>query len=103
MIFALYITALAVVPCSDLDNHHEEEINLAENPEHNHDNDADDTCTPFCCCTCCGIQMTIVEYRLIPVKIESGQEFSSEKVKTHITSFSSRYFGEIWQPPQINA
>lgn len=102
-IFAFYITVLAVIPCNDVENQWENGTELATDTEHNHDHDSDDTCTPFCCCTCCGIQMNIVEYRLMPVEITAVQEFSSEKIKINAVSFHSNYFGEIWQPPQINA
>lgn len=103
MIFTIYITTLVVVPCSDLDNHCQEETNLADNAEHNHDHDSDDTCTPFCCCTCCGVQITFMNYQLSKIETEQTQEHISEKVAIEYISSHSTYFGEIWQPPQINA
>lgn len=103
MIFTLYISVLAISPCGDAENHCDEKSTTTSSEEHNHDHDADDSCTPFCCCSCCGTQMTITNYQLSKIQTELVNEHISEKVSIEYVSSHSTYFGEIWQPPQINA
>lgn len=67
---------------------------------HDHQQDKDDNCTPFCTCTCCSASVIAVEF--IPFQVIKPQEFNiSEKVSIRNFSFVSNFFGNIWQPPKI--
>ncbi|MCF8238889.1 MAG: hypothetical protein K9I85_12075 [Saprospiraceae bacterium] len=58
-IFALYLLALACVPCNDGEHEHQDEGDLAfiemtgGDADHSH-SDCADYCSPFCQCSCCG-------------------------------------------------
>ncbi|MGL4631961.1 MAG: DUF6660 family protein [Leadbetterella sp.] len=101
-ILVFYLLALSLVPCSDVHNEcsdKRETTKLAD--QHNHENDSDDMCSPFCICNCCGISMLVLEVtplfniRNITFKI-------SQKIPIHSFSFVSSFFGSFWQPPKIN-
>jgi hypothetical protein len=59
-IFALYILSLAVMPCKDFhpvlnEAPHATEYHAEHEPNdtHDHNEDSDNHCSPFCICTCC--------------------------------------------------
>ncbi|WP_262245836.1 DUF6660 family protein [Parapedobacter soli] len=105
-ILALFMMALFLMPCADI-----YEKNVFNNQEHSteithqdtHDHTESDLCTPFCLCGCCGIVSGVVlQWNIFNIgKIKS---FDLSKPKVYYKSiFISRYLGEIWQPPKINA
>lgn len=101
LIFTSFIFALSAKPCSDINNNCQDDIPIQTTEKHNHDEDTDDNCSPFCSCTCCGVQISIVEFKLIPVELKPFYELSNKILKIKKIEFPSSYFGEIWQPPQI--
>ena len=92
-ILFLYILALSVAPCTDGAN----DACKEKIEQHDHSEDEDDGCTPFCTCSCCGSLFTFAE------AITNFK--SSTDISEKIDSYSSHYFGfyleEIWHPPAV--
>jgi hypothetical protein len=104
-ILALYMMALFITPCADLykkdlsqDRNNSTQIVHQNNYNHQ---EATDFCTPFCLCDCCGT-MSSVDIQWNVFTIDKIDSFTSSKVY-YKPVFIPRYFGKIWQPPQINA
>lgn len=77
------------------------EIHL--NQAHNHDDDSTDACSIFCYCNCCSGNVTAPGYQLpeivgIPISI-----YFDRRMPLLNSPIISSYFGNIWQPPKINA
>ena len=51
-ILSIIILALSVVPCSDNDNCNQPTTELSS--DHSGHEHQEDSCTPFCTCSCCG-------------------------------------------------
>ena len=92
-ILCIYILALSIIPCTDgTTDACKEKIE-----HHDHSEDEDDGCTPFCVCSCCGSLFTfsdIVSYFSFNSKI-------SEKIDSYSSHYFSSYLEEIWHPPTI--
>jgi len=66
-IFAIYMFALSLIPCGDGGGGIVEIVNHLFGIAHQHQSDhdhhskgcGDDTCTPFCVCSCCSITTCI--------------------------------------------
>ena len=99
---AIYILVLSAVPCSDMHNDCNEsksKTELAQN--HDHQQDQDDECSPFCNCSCCGVFALSVDFSIFQLK--KPVNFSiNKKVIIRNFSFVSNFYGNIWQPPKIN-
>lgn len=73
-IFALYLLALACVPCNDGEHEHQDEGALASiemtggEAEHSH-SDCADYCSPFCQCSCCGTVTITPEVDGLPMSL----------------------------------
>jgi hypothetical protein len=92
------------MPCGDteeckvLDNGKE---TFAQTEQHDHQEDTE-SCSPFCTCACCG--STIVFNFQCPVLMTESTSFSfplSERIIVKNDSFTSNFYGNIWQPPKI--
>lgn len=100
-IFSIYITVLAIMPCTDAATC-EKEVHTenATAHQHNHREDDTDSCSPFCVCSCCGV---------VGIYFSSPQLFftktktihSSVLVATYNSEFISSYYYTFWQPPKI--
>lgn len=100
--------ALSLIPCGDGGGGIVEIVNHLTGIEHQHISDhehhsngcGDDTCTPFCVCSCCSMALDVpiklsfqVEY-LPPTPIKSPTSFS--------TFIPSSFHLSIWQPPKLS-
>lgn len=102
-IFSIYILALSVMPCSDASNDCRSKTEVAERADaHSHKSDHNDTCSPFCTCTCCG---TTASTNLGVYKLCIKKTPVSSKITFPRRDFVlvSNFYGNIWQPPEINA
>lgn len=101
-IYALYVLALSVAPCADAYEHRRCSGHpVAEQEAHHHDHDEDttDSCTPFCMCSCCHTSMTAFTLPGSVLPAIAYQE-PRDEVSTYRFTFSSAYYGNIWQPPK---
>jgi len=94
-ILSLTILGLSIYPCSD-GLHCEEEQEMAS---HNHSEDEEDDCSPFCVCACCGsfyvdgkTETSLPTPRHIPVTSKFH----------YATHYSFSYRSAIWQPPAFS-
>ncbi|HEY6142870.1 MAG TPA: DUF6660 family protein [Flavobacterium sp.] len=100
-IFSIYLIVLSCLPCADLEvsslSHSSQEISSSTDK---HSHNINDTCSPFCVCSCCGNQV-FVDYT--NYSFSSFKKIIDTKVPEYQSIFSSVYFGSIWQPPQLNS
>lgn len=92
LILAFIILGLSFYPCSDgmyCDEQH-------ETTSHNHSEDENDACSPFCICVCCG--SIFVKSKIKNIKPISGHStFVFDFYYSFQYSFSYHPF--IWIPP----
>lgn len=107
-IFCIYLSALAMMPCSDymqsMDSNKNIQSSSQQHNNHDHDHDHEneditDTCSPFCICACCGLSYSIENTH---IKIPTVRTFSSKKIPLYNSSINSNEFLFIWKPPQIS-
>lgn len=106
IIWTIYLAAISMLPCSDYNNRCEELPRTSQssgNQEHDHNRDSDDSCTPFCHCSCCSISIAVTDLKIIPQLETITTFFLSKKLFWKNDSFISAYSGNIWQPPKMNA
>jgi len=107
-IFAFYMLALSLVPCGDggggiveIVNHllGEEHQHISDHEQHSNDC-GDDTCTPFCICSCCSMALDIPAKLPFQVKYlpPTPANLPSEYSDFILTS----YHHSIWQPPRFS-
>ncbi len=100
-LFAMYVLALSVYPCSDKETCADEGkagITIVSVTDHNHTSSEVDQCTPFCICACCAANIQLNHQLQIT--------FSD---LIHNTQVATLYFERpllnnaksIWQPPKI--
>jgi hypothetical protein len=102
IILSIYLVALASMPCTDTDVNsaaYETIAHKSGHEGHSHEKD-NDSCSPFCACNCCGVQIlsyfpTIsYDFPLISSVIKTKEPFYKPVL-------ASDFCGSIWQPPQI--
>lgn len=98
---------LFIMPCADMNekdviHNHEHSTEISHQDAHNR-TETQDLCTPFCVCGCCGIVAGVVlQWNIF--EIGKAKTFDLSKPTVYYkTVFIPHYFGEIWQPPKINA
>lgn len=100
-IFALYVLFLAVYPCSDSQTSVDERktgFAFVDAADYQHATDEQDSCTPFCICSCCAAHIRLA--------LTPEIDFSNLLDNTNLNSF---YFERpflnnsqsVWQPPRI--
>lgn len=100
-IFSFYLLAISLLPCSDAHNEcndSKSKTELVQN--HNHQDDANDFCSPFCNCNCCST-ITAFSYHNVDQRPSQPGLIKSDKFSTTDFLFVSSYNGNIWQPPRI--
>lgn len=104
-ILALFMMALFLMPCADMyekDVFNNQEYSTEITHQDTHDHTESDLCTPFCLCGCCGMVSGVVLQWNVYSLVKKTFDLSKPKVY-YKSIFISRYLGEIWQPPKINA
>lgn len=98
---AIYILVLSAVPCSDAHNDcNDSKVKTELTKDHDHQEDHDDNCSPFCTCACCSVSAITMDFS--PYQVKTNFVFASvQKVSIRNSSFVSNFFGNIWQPPKI--
>jgi hypothetical protein len=94
--FAFYFLSLSVMPCSDSEDCNEAKHTeqLAQAPDHDH---ANETCTPFCVCSCCA---THVVFSNVPSVFYVIAEIATVYTPQANADISSAVI-TIWQPPKL--
>ncbi|WP_309922238.1 MULTISPECIES: DUF6660 family protein [unclassified Arcicella] len=105
VILSMYILVLACLPCGDVndcnkvsgDTHYS--LSKTNHTEHTEDTE---TCSPFCTCACCGMNIAFRFY-LPTLTIENESSFYTGKTIIVYKNESplSNFYGNIWQPPKV--
>ncbi len=102
-LFSLYILALSIMPCSDLQNECSElNTKSSHNQKHDHQTDHEDSCSPFCTCSCCGMVIAF-NFENTSFRIKALRLFPQNRKEVIIKNsiFYSNFYGSIWQPPKV--
>ncbi len=97
-ILSIYILALNFTPCGDsksldsLDN-----TELSQTFDVDHDHNALDSCSPFCICQCCQINIDIVDFYSYTLISEDNFK-GNPSYKNSVTQEVSH---SLYQPPQV--
>jgi hypothetical protein len=96
-IMSIVVLTLSMVPCADAgaasQNHLKAEINSA----HQHKNDWQDQCSPFCHCNCCSSASSHQFTAFTLTKPSFAKKLQSEFLSSSIIEIAL----PIWQPPQL--
>lgn len=97
-ILSFYIVALSIVPCADgLDHDSDNSVSeLSLKQEHDHSEDDQDDCTPFCTCVCCG---SLLAMPTTHQGDKSSQDLSSSYLFHYTSDYSFIYSEGVWHPP----
>ena len=100
-IWTFYRMVLFSLPCSDGSNQCEDTIPKIETVQsHDHNQDSDDNCSPFCYCNCCSI--SIATYHFKPFEIKQPKPtLVVKKITLRDFTLISFYSGSIWHPPKF--
>ena len=92
LFLAILYLGLAFVPCSDGHVHEDGQAHS----DHQHSDDEQDHCTPFCVCVCCGITYILPE----------NQDYDFYAHPAHlkhrisgIDLYTCSYLYQVWHPP----
>ncbi|WP_428329333.1 DUF6660 family protein [Mucilaginibacter sp.] len=98
ILFSLYFTVLAVLPCQDKDGMIAGVIHQTIKKSHSAtDERAQETCPPFCTCSCCSTARTLTATSTI---IVFTRLVTREYPDYSIPAVQEQQV-KIWQPPQI--
>ncbi len=93
-ILSILIFGQAMTPCSDGNTCDEEHISHT----HDHSQDEQDHCTPFCTCTCCGITI-MMPLNDAHVYYENQVRFSYQFHFQFNYNFKDSH--RFWHPPAV--
>ncbi len=100
-IWTFYLMVLAALPCSDASNQCEDTVPKIETAQaHEHNQDSDDNCSPFCYCSCCSVSIGSFNFKSFEIK-QPKVAFSTKKITIRDYNLISRYQGNIWNPPKF--
>ncbi|SDK17063.1 DUF6660 family protein [Flavobacterium noncentrifugens] len=100
ILLSLYISLLACKPCADGETISGNSQSIAlKKATHSHENQ-EDSCSPFCICSCCGVQIFHFAQPVV-YHFATVLPVIKTQIPFYKTSFISGYFGSVWQPPQI--
>ncbi|WP_293302335.1 DUF6660 family protein [Pedobacter sp. UBA4863] len=101
IIWIAYMLALTSLYCSDVANSCNDGLSKIEVLQtHDHNQDNDDTCSPFCYCSCCSVITTTFDFISFQIK-KPKVAFFNKKLLLGDFDVVSNYYGNIWNPPKI--
>ncbi|NJK98905.1 MAG: hypothetical protein HC905_31910 [Bacteroidales bacterium] len=95
-IFSVYILYLVSLPCVDGDLH-SCKVSHEQSTENNTPSEHTDTCSPFCVCSCCNVQVVLNAFIF-----ETSPSLVYQIV--HSGNFEGNEFlfaAFVWQPPKV--
>ncbi len=94
ILFCFYFISLAVVPCGDKDDCNEIIHNETSQNTGDHQ---DESCTPFCVCSCCATHFVVIPFQEIGTQIAEINSIYTVQPESKISSAIIA----IWQPPKL--
>ena len=99
LLFALYLTALAVVPCQD--SGLPQSAPDATEAHHDHDEDQHaDHCTPFCICACCSATLNAPPEHLARITLPASPTLTTVAPRFVPAWNPNSTAPSFWQPPR---
>jgi hypothetical protein len=102
-LLSVYLVALSCLPCADMEVNcaADSAKNLGANHEKQSHEEGSDLCSPFCVCNCCGAQF--VTFQTTPsIDFPTVTTVIATKESIYKSTFTSNFYGSIWQPPKIS-
>jgi hypothetical protein len=101
LIFFVYILALSILPCGDQRDCNQTEQSSVTTAVANHEKHShkQETCTPFCICTCCGSVFSTLHYF---ANLSLFVPIFSNQLPVYQNDFAREIYFNIWQPPKIS-
>ncbi|WP_425312224.1 DUF6660 family protein [Pedobacter antarcticus] len=101
-IFSIYFLALSVMPCTDAcgmntNNTFKKDFIQRGN---NHQSDNSSSCSPFCNCSCCRVNITSYSFKPFEIK-QPKPTFIDKIIALRDFTLISFYSGSIWHPPKF--
>ena len=98
-VLAVFISFLALQPCADANVHAEDEKNVQIDDTHSHNSDAQDDCSAFCICICCGATVQLASVTIFH-QIKEVKVFST-RLFGYTSTYKSYFSNSIWEPPTV--
>ncbi len=101
LLLAIYVTVLTVLPCSDPDTCQDEIQNggqVANVSDHEHSDNEQGVCTPFCICSCCAAHIRLSSASDIDF---AGVIHNTKQTIPYLEKLVLSDHNHIWQPPRI--
>lgn len=100
-IWTFYLMVLFSLPCSDASNLCEDTAPKIETAQtHDHNQDSNDKCSPFCYCNCCSISIATYHFKTFEIE-RPRPAFIDKKITLRDFTLISFYSGSIWHPPKF--
>lgn len=101
IIMAIVMAVLVVLPCTDGDNScADDKLAISAPSQHDHDQDFDDLCSPFCSCACCSVVMYNLYFTAQNLTILTAVDAPQNLWRNVFVA--SHNLGSVWQPPKSN-
>jgi len=95
VILAMLILGLSMLPCTD-GHTCEEEAGTSFASNHDHSQDENDLCSPFCVCACCGSIFTLEDLPIYD-DLPALENITYRFHYSFLYAFS--FINNIWRPP----
>ncbi|HEX3006631.1 MAG TPA: DUF6660 family protein [Bacteroidales bacterium] len=96
LLFSLYVIYMVSLPCIDKELKCDHFAHSAQSTNHSDENQKD-SCSPFCVCSCCNVQVVLSDFYFYN---QPPLEF--QVLKLTLASGAERLFPAIiWQPPKL--
>lgn len=84
------------MPCTDKDDHGLARQTMVSQAAH-HESHADETCPPFCVCSCCTAHFLVLDRQPMQMQVALAHTVYTD----HPVSKVSAADTPIWQPPKL--
>lgn len=96
-ILSFLVLILSVLTCSDKDAC-DESVTVHISQNHQHAQDQEDTCSPFCTCQCCGVSYSVaLDSPVLPKHTFLGSFYWLFELPDN----PQEYLHNIWHPPTL--
>lgn len=98
IIFSLYFTILAVLPCQDREDMIASVIHVTIKKSHScNEQKGQETCPPFCTCSCCSTARHLTSKTVYAIHTQA----IVRTYRDYVTPATQKQSIKIWQPPQL--
>ncbi|MFK7904810.1 MAG: DUF6660 family protein [Chitinophagales bacterium] len=98
IILSLFFLTLSVLPCTDAHSC-ESDNDMESHLQHDHSEDEQDDCPPFCLCICCGITFTTEN---LEVSCETAPSVQNQAYKSRYSfNYAFSFTSSVWHPPSL--